>query len=60
MEWLLLGNGLMLDLGYVSSLVQDVVVARPVKQPQHRGASDRTMVRVCWFCIEATIDLFAW
>ena len=27
MEWLLLGNGLMLDLGYVSSLVQDVVVA---------------------------------
>jgi hypothetical protein len=27
MEWLLLGNRLMLDLGYVSSLVQDVVVA---------------------------------
>jgi hypothetical protein len=27
MEWLLLGNRLMLNLGYVSSLVQDVVVA---------------------------------
>jgi hypothetical protein len=32
MEWLLLGNRLLLGLGYVSSLVEDVVVARPIEQ----------------------------
>lgn len=43
----------------IFSLVEDVIVSRSVEQSQHRHIWDGQMVVVCWFCIKASIDLFA-